>query len=235
MACDKCYKKLITSKHTDCPTCRETMTEKYTNFIPTKGPKTGPDQVVVSLFRQPVNVILKELRKNRPNKQKMSRLMRKMEIMICNDRVFHQLSLDNLFYSLDSIFEKLHFDYDYEETEKFGTEITYLRKMILDIVKLKGPDVYIMAAQAIMEFETLWRDISKIKDLIVPCTMESFDKVCHMSHLITQFCMENIDESVEIDSDNKSSMYICRIQRIEQVLMIFQKWLKSHYWRETIQ
>jgi hypothetical protein len=62
-----------------------------------------------------------------------------------------------------------------------------------------------MAAQAIMEIETLWQDILKIQYLIVPCTMESFDKECHMSHLITQFCMQKIDESAEMVKDNKTS------------------------------
>jgi len=42
-----------------------------------------------------------------------------------------------------------------------------------------------------IEFEVLWQDIVKIKKSQIPCTMDSFDQICDMLHLITQFYVKN--------------------------------------------
>ena len=46
-----------------------------------------------------------------------------------------------------------------------------------------------------IEFEVLWQDIVKIKKSQIPCTMDSFDQICDLLHLITQFYVENTPDA----------------------------------------
>ena len=43
MADDICYAAMLASGRTKCPICQETLTEEFTEFVPTCMPRTGPD------------------------------------------------------------------------------------------------------------------------------------------------------------------------------------------------
>ena len=230
MACDKCYMKLTNNTLSPkCPMCRENMSEKYTNFIPTKGPKSGPDQVVLSLFKkQPREIYNTVWRKN-----KLSNLMKAMALNVCNKRWFEECSIDRVKMSLEAIYQKYNVDTAYHRT--FSDEVADLRKIVANEVCKLEVDVQIMATKAILEFEERWREILNIQMKKIPCTMDSFDEIYRVSHLITQFCLENTsDPHRGVTEAPHMKSNIERLEIIEEVLGTFRSWLKRHYWKESL-
>jgi len=115
-------------------------------------------------------------------------------------------------------------------------EVSNLRIIVLDEVKRLDRDIQIMATQAVLEFEEMWREILQIQRLKAPCTMDSFDPICELSRFITQFCLENTTDPplwAGVTLVDGSMSNIQRLQRIEKVLCILQSRLKRHYWKEV--
>ena len=96
-------------------------------------------------------------------------------------------------------------------------------------------EVEAKAAKAILEFEERWREILSIQMMKTPCTMDSFDEIYRVSHLITQFCLENTsDPHRGVTEAPHMKSNIERLEIIENVLGSFRSWLKRHYWKESL-
>jgi len=207
------------------------MSEKYTNFIPTKGPKSGPDQVVLSWFEKPPREIYNTLWK----KKKLSNLMKAMALNVCNRRLFQEYSIDKVHRSLEAIYIHKKYNDDTAYHKKFCDEVADLRKIVASEVCKLEVDVQIMATKAILEFEERWREILSIQMMKTPCTMDSFDEIYRVSHLITQFCLENtLDPHRGVTEAPHMKSNIERLEIIEDVLGSFRSWLKRHYWKESL-